>query len=564
MKRKSLLSALLILLSGTMLGACGASKDSGADGSKEYLVNAWESTTPRKYAYDTGASFDETGYTYNGTKSSYLIYYGILDDEIIEDCKQYEVVILHPKMGNITRDQIQEIRSSGTIVLGYIAIGEDLRTAGMTPEQMLQDKRFTGDGSGPRVDPRPEGTTSLDGIDISGKPSPGGTGYASYFLDDNNFDGRPDINPIFNCAFTNIGDPSWFDALDQMTIDGKDQIPGIREILTDDYGRGLGCDGLFLDTIDTCAPNIYTDDNSPNKTKFEWTAPGVADFTKHLKEEYPDKLVLQNRGIFFYNPILPHYKYNPRPYVDYVMYESYHLDSNTGTLYFEGYANDNQYNYAPKLVAEASRPDGFQVLSLGYAEGPSEYHLKETLFGESTDGLEILMEDMNVAEEAGFMHYITDGGVTMVNDFVITHQTEEDATAPVWTSTYNASTAWPPEAPEPRVGIQEAEPIKDGVIVRWDVALDKNHVAYVLYYQTEPFDFENDPGMENAESLELIPEVGDGYVDGVGPDVYPYQAQVDGLDSKKTYYFLIRARDLSDNQNEDDNTVTLSAKPLKK
>jgi len=35
--------------------------------------------------------------------------------------------------------------------LGYISIGEDLRTLGITSEQMLKDKRFKGDGTGPRV-----------------------------------------------------------------------------------------------------------------------------------------------------------------------------------------------------------------------------------------------------------------------------------------------------------------------------------------------------------------------------------------------------------------------------
>ncbi len=550
MKQRFLFTTFLALLSAATLCACGRENNS------------------RQKVSRVDPSFDLPETTHStvkhvewvGEKNSYMIYYGVLDDNIIETAKNYEVVILHPKMGDLTRDQVQEIRSSGTIVLGYISIGEDLRTAGMTPEEMLKDKRFTGDGSGPRVDPRPAGTTALDDVDISGLPSTGGTGYASYFLDDNNFDGKPDINPIFNCAFTNIGDPTWYDALNQMTIDGKDQIPGIREILTDEYGRGLGCDGLFLDTIDTCAPNIYTDDNSPNKTKFEWTAPGVAEFTKHLKEDYPDKLVLQNRGIFFYNPVLPHYKCNPRTYVDYVMYESYHLDSNSGTLYFEGYANDNRYNYAPRLVAEASRPDGFQVLSLGYAEGPEEYHLKETLLGNSEAGLDVLKEDMSVAEEAGFMHYITDGGVVLVNDFVIKHEEKYDDDDPIWTSTYNASTAWPPEAPEPRVGIQKVEAIEGGAIVSWDVALDKNHVTYVLYYQTEPFDFKKDPHLKNAESLELVPEVGEGYADGVGPNVYPYQATVEGLESKKKYYFLIRARDNSESKNEEDNTVVLDAK----
>ena len=550
MKRKSVLSALLILLSASMLGACGR------------VMPPEQSIDSRSFSELNTISDGKSvinEFTYD-TKSSYMIYYGVLNQSIINEAKQYKVVILHPKMGNITRDQIQEIRESGTIVLGYIAIGEDLRTAGMTPEQMLRDSRFKGDGSGPRVDPRPQGTTSLDDIDPLGNPSPGGHGYASYFLDDNNFDGKPDINPIFNCAFTNIGDPAWFKELDRMTIDGKDKIPGIKEILSDDYGRGLGCDGLFLDTVDTCAPNIYTDDNSENKTKFEWTAPGVADFMKLLKESYPDKLILQNRGIFFYNPILPHYKYNPRQYVDYVMYESYHLDSNTNTLFYEGYAADNRYNYAPKLIAEASRPDGFQVLSLGYAEGPEEYHLKDTLFDKSEDGLDILMEDMNLAvEEAGFMHYITDGGVVLVNDFVLNHESKTDLTAPVWSSVYNTSTAWPPEPPKPRVGIQEAEPIDKGVIVRWDVALDKNPVTYVLYYQTKPFNFKNDPEMKNAQSIDLVPEVGDGYADHFGPDTYPYQAKVEGLESGKKYYFLIRARDK--NFNMDDNTVTEMAVP---
>ena len=551
MKQHFIKSTLCILLCTTVLCGCGR------------VTVPEQSIDDRPYselnAEEQGTVINEFPYE---KKSSYMIYYGALNQSIINQAKQYEVVILHPKMGNITRDQIQEIRESGTIVLGYIAIGEDLRTAGMTPEEMLRDTRFTGDRTGPRVDPRPAGTTSLDDIDPLGDPSPGGHGYASYFLDDNNFDGKPDINPIFNCAFTNIGDPAWFKELDKMTIDGKDKIPGIKEILSDDYGRGLGCDGLFLDTVDTCAPNIYTDDNSENKTKFEWTAPGVADFMKRVKDAYPDKLLLQNRGIFFYNPILPHYKYNPREYVDYVMYESYHLDSNTGTLFYEGYSADNRYNYAPKLVAEANRPDGFQVVSLGYAEGPAEYELKDTLLGNSEVGLDILMEDMNLAvEEAGFMHYITDGSVTMVNDFVLKHETEEDDAPPMWSSVYNDSTAWPPEAPDARIGIQEVEAVEGGVIVRWDVALDKNPVTYVLYYQTKPFNFKKDPDLSQAQSIDLVPEVGDGYVENFGPDVYPYQARVEGLESGKKYYFLLRARDHSKNRNEDANTVTETCIP---
>jgi len=34
------------------------------------------------------------------------------------------------------------------IVLGYISVGEDLRSVGLTPEQMRNDPRFIGNGQG--------------------------------------------------------------------------------------------------------------------------------------------------------------------------------------------------------------------------------------------------------------------------------------------------------------------------------------------------------------------------------------------------------------------------------
>lgn len=493
---------------------------------------------------------------------TYMIYYGEVNDAVIEKAVQYDLVILHPKQGNITREQVERIQRGGAYVLGYISIGEDLRTNGMTSEQMLRDARFTGDGTGPRIDPRDEGATNLDHVSLTGKPSSAGSGFASYYLDDNDHDGKPDFNPNFNCAYTNMGDPAWFDVLDNMQIDGVDGIAGIREILTEEYGRGLGCDGLFLDTIDTCAPNSFTGDEEPHKTRFEWTAPGVVKFMERLEEQYPEKYILQNRGIFFYNYSHPHYAYSPGSYIDFLMYESYMLDSNPTHLYSEGYFADNKNIYAPKLCAEAGRPDGFQVLSLGYAEGPVKFHLKETLFGESDKGLEILMEDIDQAQnKAGFSHYITDGGLMLINSFVIDHSGEEDHTPPEWSSVHNGSVTWPREEPIPRVGIGQAEPIEDGMIVRWDVAMDRNDVVYTLYYQKEPFDFTEDPDLEKAEKLELVPEVGEGYDYGAQPDTYPYQAAVTGLDSGDTYYFTIRARDCSAERNEEKNTIVLTGTP---
>lgn len=495
----------------------------------------------------------------NIAQPSYMIYYGALDEALIEQAKQYDIVIVHPKGGDITRKQVEELQSAGTIVLAYLAVGVDLRTVGMTPEQMLEDERFTGNEKGPRVDPRAPGTVSLEQDGYFGEASPAGIGYASYYLDDNNHDGKPDFNPTLGCAYTNIGDPVWYAELRDMMLDGEDGVAGIRELLTGSYGRGLACDGLFLDEIDTCAPNSDTDDNDPGKTRFEWTAPGVSRFMSQLKSEFSSKYIVQNGGLFFYNYQLPHFDCSPRQYVDILLFESYMLDSTDETLYMDAVFSDNRNVYAPKLSAEAGRPDGFRILSLGYAEGPEEYHLKETLTGQSDAGLDILLKDMEEAQDvAGFSHYITDASLTAANDFVLEHRSAEDTQPPVWSSVHNPDRL---SEPVPRVGIGDVAPFENGVIVRWDVAMDLSGVRYILYYQKEPFDFEADPDLEGAEKLVLTPIVGYGYAYNAGPNTWPYRQGVENLEAGETYYFVIRASDYSPAGNEEKNTVVLTGVP---
>lgn len=492
---------------------------------------------------------------------SYMIYYGELNDSIIEQAGEYDIVILHPKAGNITREQVKEIQASGTRVMGYLSVGEDLRTSGMTTEQMLNDERFTGDGTGPRIDARKPENGNLENTRPEGMASPSGTGYASYYLDDNDHDGKPDLSPQFGCAYTNIGDSAWYEVLENMTMDGVDGVPGIREILSYDYGRGLGCDGIFLDKIDICAPNIFTDASDPNRTRFEWTAPGVIRFMERLKRGYPNKYIVQNRGLFFYNYTFPHFTYSPGQYVDFLMYGSYMLDSNTADLYDEADFLNHKNVYAPKIIAEANRPNGFKVLSLGYAEGPPKYQLKKSLTGNTDRGKDILMEDMEQAQnEAGFSHYITDGALLLINDFVLDHKEEADTLPPVWNSVHNQS---PDEDPLSRIGVGQTEPVRKGMILRWDVAVDRSGVDYTLYYQKEPFDFDADPNLEGAQKAKLIPEAGEGYVYGAGPDTWPYQATLRGLDPEETYYFVIRAKDRSAKGNEEKNTVVMSGVPLR-
>ena len=495
------------------------------------------------------------------TKPTYMIYYGAVDDRVVENAGQYDIAILHPRAGGLTRQQVERIQSAGTKVLAYLSVGEDLRTAGKTPEEMRRDPRFTGDGSGPRVDPRSEGETALGAMASGamapgGHESPGGCGYASYYLDDNDHDGKPDFNPNFGCAYTNIGDPNWYEVLHHMTLDGEDGVPGIREILTRDYGRGLGCDGLFLDTIDTCAPNAYTSDDDPSRTRFEWTAAGVRSLFSRIKSDYPGTLICQNRGLFFYHHLLEHYRYTPRTFVDYLLFESYRLNSDRGELFHEGFFADNKFSLVPKLAVESRRPDGFVVLSLGYAEGPEAYDLADSLTGKSEIGREILLQDIEEAEKyAGFSHYLTNAGLTLLNDFVKEQGTGEDVQSPVWSSVYNPSDVWPPREPEPRVGLGEITSEKPGcVTVRWDVALDESGVAYLLYFGEGIWDPADDLPPGQASRVVLTPTVSDAYEAGV-PDAYPYFAEVEGLESGKTYSFLLRATDTSPARNEEKNTV---------
>jgi len=331
-------------------------------------------------------------------------------------------------------------------------------------------------------------------------------------------------------------------------------------VLTPDYGRGLDCDGVFLDTIDTAAPNSYTNAQSPNESKFEWTAPGFGAFIRRVHQSYPDKLILQNRGVFFFDPRHPQYAYNARGAIDFVLFESFRLDSSTTEQWNAIEYPDNRYNVAPKLMAEANRPDGFRVLSLGYAEGPGLS--PATLAGVTTLGFDALMEDIHVTQElTGFRHYLTDAPVRLVNSFVLRNGNLTDHAAPVWNSTYNDHDVTPAVPATPRVGIQKASGGAGSITVWWDVALDMNRVSYVLYTQPQPFDFTGDPSLSQATAHLLTPSVPADYVTGVGPDRYPYQATVGGFPPGQAEYLLIRAVDQSPSANQDGNTVVLTATP---
>lgn len=510
---------------------------------------------------------------------SYLMNYGTWDEHEVALARQHELVIVDPNDDGVDRALIHSIQDGvnpadsedDVLVLCYLSVGEDLRSADHNDGGLAGDPRFAGDGTGPRVDPRGPHADgqSLDGIDPLGLPSPGGAGWASWYLDDLSVrhssdgtgDGIPDRNGIFGGYFVNAGDPAWFDALQDMTVDGPDGMAGLREILTADYGRGLACDGVFMDTFDTAFPNHWTDWESPNETKFEWTAPGFADFVHRLRDTYPDALILQNRALFFFNPDQPHYAHHPGSALDFVLFESYRLNSGDWNNPDDFYYPDNRYNVTPELMAEAGRY-GFRVLSLGYAEGPSDQMSELTLLGQSDLGFDSLIEDIWVAErEAGFRHYISDHSVTLVNRFVLDHADRTDSDPPRWTSTYNDNDdSYAPGKPTPRIGIQKVVPGPGSLTVYWDVALDLHRVRYALYYQTEPFDFGAGAELSAATRVPLPQtQSGPGYADGSSPGVYAHQATINNLDPGATYHLVIRAFDTRGH--EDTNQIVLTASP---
>lgn len=476
------------------------------------------------------------------TSTPYLIYYGNWTPAQVEAARTgYQLVILHP-VSNITASDIATIQrgadnvadtTDDVPVLAYISVGEDDRTAAPV----------LGDGSGPRVDPRTSDSEPLAEIAPLGVASPNGTGFASYYLDDTDPDGQPDTNSIFGGPFVNAGDPAWYQVIlnNEKDVDGSS---GLQEILTTTSGNAYGCDGVFLDTLDTPAPNSF------GATLFEWTAPGYQTLLQNISNDYPDKIILGNRGIFFYNPNLKQYEFTLRPYLNAILFESYYTDSSDANV-SSPFFDDNKFNWAPKLNAEANRTDGFTVFGLGYDH--------PTTIPQSVKDQDFI-ESMQIQ---GWPLYRTNGALNSP----FNSQAESwlalnpDNIPPTWDSTAASGSdpATPGnQAPTPRVGLQEAEALNGAVTLRWDIARDQTTpIRYHVYYTDAAIlDFSTAAKLSN-----VVTSIPSSYLTGTGVGKYAYETSVTGLTNGTTYQFAIRAEDSAAPSNEDTNTVTLSATP---
>jgi len=469
------------------------------------------------------------------TAAPYLIYYGNWNAGQVNYARtNYHLVILHPA-SNITSNQIAAIKRgrdniAGTaddvLVLAYLSIGEDDRTGAP----------FAGDEQGPRVDPRASDSDPLSGItNALGLPSAGGTNYASYYLNSrSNQTGKPDEDAAWGSYYVNAGAPAWWSVLKNMTKATSGQA-GLDEILSTNVGSAFNCDGLFLDTIDTAAPNTWG-------TAYEWTAPGMQGLIQRIHTNYPGKLLMGNRGLFFYDPNLKTYPYNIRAFVDMVMFESYYSDSSTNNV--SPSFPDNKYDFAPKLNAEAGRPDGFNIFVVDYDHTPPQ---PQAIVNQD------YVECMGIQ---GWPLYRTNPSLdeSLNTNSAVWLATNVDTQAPVWDST----AAQGPTPPAPRVGVQEVVAGDRSATVYWDVARDQTGpVRYNIYCSAGG-------SMYFATATKLThvsPGIPANYSLGTGPGSYPYSCTVTGLQNGLTYAFAVRAEDSSSPSHEDTNTVSIAVVP---
>jgi hypothetical protein len=469
------------------------------------------------------------------TTTPYLVYYGNWNPSQVEYARtNYHLVILHPA-SNITSNQIASIKRgkdniAGTaddvLVLAYLSLGEDDRTGAP----------LAGDGLGPRVDPRASDSDPLSSItNAIGLPSAGGTHYASYYLNaKNNQTGLPDENANYGSYYVNAGAPAWWLVIKSMTKTSSGQA-GLDEILTTNVGSAFNCDGVFLDTIDTAGPDSWG-------TEYEWTSPGMQAVVQRIRTNYVGKLIMANRGLFFYDPNLKTYPYTLRPYVDVVMFESYYSDSGTNPVSLS--FPDNKYEFAPKINAEAGRPDGFTVLAVDYNHTPPQSSAvinQDYVECMGVQGWPLYRTNPSLDEALN-----TNAGAWLA--------TNADTQPPVWDSTAAQS----PTPPTPRVGVQEVTVGDQSATVYWDVAHDQTEpVRYNVYYSSGAA-----MNVQTATKITHVsPSIPADYTLATGPGIYPYAYTITGLTNGMTYFFTVRAEDSATPAHEDTNAVSISAAP---
>lgn len=418
--------------------------------------------------------------------SDYFVYYADFNDNIIAQSQYYNMLII--SINGITPEEVQDIRNGfddiqGTdddvIVIGYISVGE------------AHSGTITGDGTGPCY---------WNGSQIVYT----NFGKASFYLDDRDYNGIPDMNQTWNSYYVNAGDPNWWD-YNQTTVDNILYV--------------YGCDGLFLDTVETASPQSW---GQP----YYWTTPGMVSYIEHLKDTNPDKYIIMNRAFFFFHPSLETYVYadQVRQSINGIMFEGYYTnwDWENSQGFISPSFNSNMNTWAPLLNQQADLEDGFTVMALDYLNPAQPDY--ETL----------LNAQINAAE--GDQGWIDAVSSVLLNEirWDVYHHHLTDNNPPTWPGL---------------VGVHAYERDGANLDIYWNAAVDQTPPLSYHLYMTDGdgvIDFDQAPSI-----ADLIPEDG-----GLYDFMYTVQT-----DPEYQVNIALRASDGTAQQYLDPNRLVLSISP---
>ena len=430
--------------------------------------------------------------------SKFMVYYGndfytntqtspenwVINQSVINTLSDFDVVVVQPNQWTFTPEIVQLLKAGGVdIVLGYISIGEDY--VNQSQESAL------GNGTGIRT----YDSSSNDLLTVSGTTlqsfymdvdtqtvsyTPGGDVKSVTTAARFTPDGQPDINPHFH-GFMVYPDANWRWVLDNMRIGtanvagrqykaGLQQLAGSRDTANlRDRSTNFGFDGFFLDTIDTAGPY-------DNAGWYPWTAQAMQQTVKYISDQYPNNIVLANRGAFYFSPGLKSpvtneypIDYSIRAFVNAFLFESFRYDSDPSTDGTHGvseYYNENRFNTAPKVIAESNREDGFTVFGLDYQSGRSNVE---------SDSFDIGVREM------GFVNYLAPNGDLATHSLAMANRlpdSQNDHTPPTWDNTGHSLYNTPNTTM--RIGAQtvtEGATPMDAVIT-WDTAIDQSYPVH--------------------------------------------------------------------------------------
>lgn len=501
--------------------------------------------------------------------SKFVIYYGggyytntggpvetwILNEDLINSLARFDVVVLHTDEMSLMPEVVSELKSRGVdVVLGYISIGEDYVYE--TGDSLLKG------GSGlvkyspgsNRLVPTSDNTYQSFYVDVDSQNITYDTNGKIVSVETTarmTPDGKPDINPAFLGYMVNP-DANWRWIIDNMRIGtndvyGRSLKAGLKQLALPPAVSGLrsrsdnfGFDGFFLDTIDTAGPYNMAG-------WYPWTIEEMRNTVKYISDTYPDKLILANRGAFFFtpglkSPLTDEYciDYTIRPYVNGFLFESFRYDSDPSV---EGIGNiteeynENRFNVVPKVFAEAGRPDGFSMFSLEYKLGGA--NIADDAF--NTD-----------IRELGFTAFLTSDRFvkTIDTDFLIRlPDSDSDLQGPVWDSTghilfNNVLTT------ANRVGMQKVVDgeTTDSVVLYWDVAVDQ---SYPVYYDVVVTDSVSGTETTYAGAAYTVNDQWLYNPNGNSANTF----SISGLEQGKQYNFRVVARDRKGNINAEDTGI---------